>query len=198
MFKIYYKFFTENTKDLSNEKFLLCNLPQEVLDHINKKQHFKKKYESLFLWNFLDEIIYENYHYHLKDTKIYFNENGKPSLKECFISLSHTSNLCVIGISDTNIGLDVEKIRPLANLDKLVNTLFIDNVSSNNLLKDFWQAWTSYEANLKYEGKSLGYPKHQLGKTEALFYEIKDLEDVYIIAYKNENMQKCMKFIKME
>lgn len=87
--------------------------------------------------------------------KVMVGEYGKP-YKENGIkfNISHSNNLCIIGVSSIEIGVDIEFVRN-RNLD-IMNRFFAkeekDNVSS---LKDFYKVWTNKESLVKCIGVGL-------------------------------------------
>ncbi len=62
-------------------------------------------------------------------------------------SLSHSHGVLMLGISRTEIGVDVEKIRPV-NLDKF-------GFLGAKTEEDFFRKWTEKESWLKYTGAGL-------------------------------------------
>lgn len=84
--------------------------------------------------------------------------NGKPFLKnypDFHFNISHSNNLIAIAIDNSQIGIDIEKIREV-NL-KLANRHFCENeinfINSNN--ERFFEIWTKKEAYLKQTGKGI-------------------------------------------
>ena len=100
------------------------------------------------------------------------NEFGKPFLDERFASsgiyfnVSHSKNLVVIGVAfDRQIGVDVEFVRPINDLDSVARRCFTD--FERELLapggldwktSSFFSCWTRKEAFVKAIGKGLSVP----------------------------------------
>lgn len=89
------------------------------------------------------------------------NENGKPFLKDngVFFSISHADGLCAVCISDTEIGIDCEKIDQAyaKKIEAFSKRYFLDNEikllkESQNPLFDFFKIWTTKEAYIKKYG----------------------------------------------
>tara|TARA_Y100000385_G_C12986799_1_gene591014 strand:+ start:161 stop:739 length:579 start_codon:yes stop_codon:yes gene_type:complete len=59
----------------------------------------------------------------LPESSIYYNKYGAPEVKNNFISISHSSNLTAIILSNNKVGLDVEKIssRPVMLASKFIS-----------------------------------------------------------------------------
>lgn len=101
---------------------------------------------------------------HLNNDCIEFEQNdfGKPYIKgarDFHYNISHTRNAIAVAISDTPIGIDIEKITN-AEL-KIVNRFFTAkeqiyiNKNKKETNKLFYQIWTKKEAYIKFIGKGL-------------------------------------------
>lgn len=77
-------------------------------------------------------------------------DGGKPHFDtdEAHFNLSHSYGVVMLGISDSEIGVDVEKIRPV-DFKKFD---FIDADDED----EFFEKWTEKESWLKFTGKGLG------------------------------------------
>jgi 4'-phosphopantetheinyl transferase len=125
-------------------------LPQN-LDQYKKYKDKKQYNQSLNGWYFLYTILKEKFYTDLKDYTILCNEDNKPFIKElpnlCF-NISHSAKIVVIAISTNNIGVDVEIVNERKNITKLQDKMIkMDKVFEN---KNFFAAWTIYEAKFKY------------------------------------------------
>lgn len=92
-----------------------------------------------------------------------YNEHGKPHLNELHFNLSHTEHHAVLAISkNTPVGIDIETIRAIENLDFILQTAFTEH-EKNALRKlpteeqqiAFWRCWTRKEALMK--GIGIGF-----------------------------------------
>ena len=78
--------------------------------------------------------------------------NGKPILEFCKFSLSHSNNAAVCAISENDVGVDIEKIRPINRRPKY--KLFTED-ENDYVNRDaqysirFLEVWTRKEALLK-------------------------------------------------
>ena len=90
-------------------------------------------------------------------------EKGKPFIKgydNLYFNISHSEEVVVLGISNKEIGVDVEKIRHFEN--KLVDYVFTseDKKVSNQLKKEpdvcYTMLWTIKESIMKHSGKGTG------------------------------------------
>lgn len=100
--------------------------------------------------------------------KIYTNENGKPYVKKnIYFNLSHSGHYVVAAVSGKQIGIDVEKIKPVkknmldyfctANDKKYI--LGEEKNEGENIpeaaLERFFEVWTFKEAFLKCTGEGM-------------------------------------------
>jgi 4'-phosphopantetheinyl transferase len=86
-----------------------------------------------------------------------YSSYGKPSLRSTRIqfNLAHSQHLALYAVTyDRLVGIDVEAIRPVENLDSLVQRFFLPSeykaIQNNEAL--FFQYWTCKEAFLKAIG----------------------------------------------
>lgn len=127
---------------------------------INKLNDIDKKRFYLMTYNYQKNFLLGRY---LLDksgidiSKIYYNTNGKPLIKDKYFSISHTSTMTILVIHDKNIGIDIEEVRKIDPRVKnflLQNINFDKNINKNKddfLLKEF----VKREAYIKFMGLSL-------------------------------------------
>jgi len=87
----------------------------------------------------------------LTDADLYYNEFGKPLLKNGrHISISHSYYFSTIAISGDDIGIDIEMVRDKIKViqHKFVNTDF-DALSNEDLIKQYTIIWGAKEAMYK-------------------------------------------------
>lgn len=78
-----------------------------------------------------------------------YTETGKPLTDGAFFSVSHSGDVAACAVSDREVGLDVEKLRPVPK--RLGRAL-----DCTETAESFWQQWTRREAALKCRGETLG------------------------------------------
>ena len=96
---------------------------------------------------------------------------GKPALSGCLkktlsFNLSHSENLAVYGFAEgLQVGVDIEQIRPLDDLDAMANMTFssaecfeLKARTGAEKLDLFYMLWTCKEAVLKMMGSGLTQP----------------------------------------
>lgn len=88
------------------------------------------------------------------------SEHGKPYLPQqpVYFNISHSGDYVVIAISETNIGVDIEKLRH--NKMRVARRFFSDTeinlIQSSKIPdQDFTRLWSLKEAYLKYRGSGL-------------------------------------------
>lgn len=108
--------------------------------------------------------------------QINYGKHGKPFLdsigtkSNIQFNLSHSKNILVIAISlGQSVGVDIEKIRKLADLDMLVATICSQHekdqfkkLPDTEKLLSFFRCWTRKEAYIKAIGTGLHTPLDQL------------------------------------
>lgn len=129
-------------------KILIAEI-SEILEHIDKstlESEFtsQKRNVEYSLGRFLAKCGARAFYG--KDNAIISEKRKKPFIKfaNFDFSISHSDNLAGVAFDDTNVGLDIEKIKPrnLAKLAKRYGENFEDEIA-------FYKFWTSYEAQYK-------------------------------------------------
>lgn len=153
-FKIFNNNFTEDDYKIYN------TLSIERKNKIDKRNtDINKKiclYSDIILRHFLCKET------HLKNSDLLFlkNEFGKPYLSNFTnikYNISHTKDALLIGISDKEIGVDIEKKRNI-NI-RIAKRFFTENeykyILEKNSSNRFLEVWTRKEAYAKFVGKGL-------------------------------------------
>uniref|UniRef100_Q01XE3 4'-phosphopantetheinyl transferase n=1 Tax=Solibacter usitatus (strain Ellin6076) TaxID=234267 RepID=Q01XE3_SOLUE len=87
------------------------------------------------------------------------HEKGKPYLchaPELQFNLSHSSDRALVAITlDNPVGVDLERIRPLAEHAAIAERYFPPSERQPGDQEDFFRRWTRYEAVLKAQGVGL-------------------------------------------
>ncbi len=125
--------------------------------------------------------------------------SGKPYFRDnCFFNISHSGDYAAVGISDCEIGLDIERIRPgystaLENRvlhEKEREILNKYSVPSEHTAM-FFAMWTKKEAFLKNTGAGLRRNPEEIDLSENLYNE--DGTDYFFKTYdiKNYKLSVC-------
>ncbi len=134
--------------DVSNAE----KVKQETLREFQKKEiSDENKWKThclsyLLVDKFLEEV------YGIESREVVFDE-GKPVLIDGgkYFSISHSEDLIAIAFSDSNCGVDIEKIK-LREFKKISERMGFEAET----LGEFYEEWTKYEALYKL-GKNLEY-----------------------------------------
>lgn len=187
MIKIYY------TNKHLEDKFIEENFPKTINKHIKKKHNQNSINTSKRTWELLREIVLKEFLLELKNLDIIFNENGKPITKKFYFSISHSSIVSIVAISDKEVGIDIEEINDTPRIRNLAQRLLKDK--NNDNIENFYIAFTSYEASIKYNGNKIGYPKNNLERLDDCFNEIITINNKkYAISYKGEKVVEIMEY----
>lgn len=120
----------------------------------------------------LRDILAGYLHCHSRQIRFHYLPHGKPELllSEASVrfefNLSHSSGLLVLAVSvGRKVGVDVERVRRLPNLDQIASNSFsnyeqteLSDLSGEDKLLGFFRCWTRKEAYLKARGDGLLIP----------------------------------------
>ena len=124
----------------------------------NSSPKEKHEHEHNIAYSLLDKMLKNN---GIEEYEFIKNENGKPFLKSIpvFFSISHTDGFCAVCISDSEVGIDCEKIDESyrGKIELFSDRYFVDNelallTKSENKVLDFFRIWTGKEAYIKKFG----------------------------------------------
>ncbi len=121
------------------------------------------------------------------DAEIYSSDKGKPYTDSIFFNISHSGNRAVCTFGITEIGVDIEKIRPVSS-GLLGRIAFPNERSKVSAEKEILRLWTRKEAFAKCLGTGIGEEIWKVDLTADVFsykseiYRLKTflLEDYYI------------------
>jgi 4'-phosphopantetheinyl transferase len=96
------------------------------------------------------------------EVRFVYRSHGKPALDRAGpgFNLSHTDGLALLGLTlESEIGVDVERIRSIENRDQIAERYFSPAEYGQVLSDDaFFQCWTRKEAYIKAVGGGLSIP----------------------------------------
>lgn len=129
-------------------------LPKERQEKVARYRFEKDKLTSTVAGLLIRHMIGER--------ELVYGEYHKPYIKDCddhFFSLSHSERCVAIAIDDTEIGVDVEKIRT-KDIEKLAERFFSFGeiayiAQSSDKPIAFTEVWTRKEAYLKCKGTGI-------------------------------------------
>lgn len=129
---------------------------QEILDCSNEKTRQEKTYD----WKLLETLVKEKLSLNMKDVHFY-KEGTKWKAKEFYFSMSHSGSLVMVGISNSPIGVDIQKFDTSINVTALSNKVLSKDekrnlypVTASKLIK----VWAEKEAIFKKGNEALFNP----------------------------------------
>ncbi len=137
-------------------------------------EHLRRSYElsqggmRMLLAHYLD--------CHPRDVEFTFGPRGKPALRDGRIrfNMAHSSNLAIYAFTqDCEIGIDIEKMRSIPDLEQIADRYFcsaersevLSNKDSSARHEAFFRCWTRKEAYVKAVGTGLYLPLNQFQTT---------------------------------
>ena len=165
----------------------------------SKYNEESSKRRSSFAWHALEKILLKEFNIALNKDMIVFNKHGKPYLKDShtYFNISHSSDYVVIGLSDSEIGVDIEKLVSKDRSLHLINRLnknFIDEFNSSLDPQEFFtKCWISIESYSKMLGKGLSFNliKDHTCLNESIFEIINSkTKEVFYFTALNKNNDK--------
>lgn len=171
--KIYYKHIDFNV-DYPIDDFL--EIDRNIINRIiNKDAKYRKIAGYYLFYSVLGE--YRN--------KVKISEHGKPYLEgeKIYFNISHSFSIATMAVSELNLGLDIEKIRPFDL--RLINRGICESdrdklLSSKENYSLFYKYWTAKESIIKYDGRGFGIDLKSINVTKILSEQEK----------KNNNLKK--------
>ncbi|BFH20424.1 4'-phosphopantetheinyl transferase superfamily protein [Paenibacillus melissococcoides] len=152
--------------DQATLQHLLRLLPPDRQDKINRFHHKADAYRSLLAEVLVRKIIAERTGLANSQIRFHYNSYGKPELASeqrlCF-NISHSGEWIACAVHDTEVGIDVEQIKPI---DLSVARRFfsaeeyelLENKPPEGRLEMFYDLWTLKESYVKLRGQGLSIP----------------------------------------
>ena len=160
MFKLYFysDFEKLSEKELSE---IIENLPQSVKERAERYKKEEDRKKSFICYNLLKEALEKDYG--IVNFELHFSEQGKPYIKgrnDIFFNISHSKKCCVCVISDKEIGVDIEEIKPFSQ--RLAEKVCSENEliqieNSSDKAREFTKIWTMKESFIKMTGDGFSY-----------------------------------------
>ena len=149
-------YFCKNDENLFDRPEILKYLPEKRQEKANKLKMSADKNNAVIAWLLL---VYALKNPRLPDFSYY--ENGKPYFKEfpdIHFNISHCKQGVVCGVSNKEIGVDIQDIRPfnLSLAKRVCNSYeleFLNNAKNKEY--EFIKLWTKKEAILKQSGTGI-------------------------------------------
>ena len=134
-------------------------------DRAAKVQRLKvkqKQLQSLFAKLLLRAVLCDRLNVQNSELEFFVTENGKPYLKDhkVYFSISHTASLVAVALSNSEVGVDIEAVRPLKH-NGYTKFLTADEqiyIGADSTWSEqrFFEVWTKKEAYFKRFGEGIG------------------------------------------
>lgn len=131
-------------------------------------------------------------YFNIENYELIYNENNKPYIKdsEVYFNISHSGDYVAVIISDTEVGIDIQKIQGLKL--NVAKRFFHENeykkiIEENDIYKQtelFYTYWTMKESYTKALGRGLAIPLNSFDVTDCNF-------DYYLQEINVDNNYKC-------
>ena len=160
-------------------------MPIERIKKYNQYSSNKNKLNCLVSYLLLWFALKQN---HLIEShpSFTYGANQKPYIKQnsnIFFNISHTNGCVTCAISNSEIGVDIEKIRPInLNISKKICTpseqkLFDKSSNKSNFLLTIW---TKKESYVKCKGMGYSYGLKNVDTTKIRSFKLRKYKDYYI------------------
>lgn len=158
MFKVY--IINTHQIKLTNDYYQF--VPSKKLKKVQNSTNETYIKEQLIGQKLLNYILVADYHLDLSKIEYIYNDYGKPYLKNLnlFFSISHSNGVVAVGVSDKEVGIDLELVRPVP-FALVKKVLSMDELSKYQSLDEkekleyFFSIWTKKEALVKKNGTSV-------------------------------------------
>ena len=189
-----YKLYLLDLKELNDDNTFLF-----FFNKLNKVQKEKVKEYSLRKKQNILLSEYLLYNYFFSNEEFFYNQYGKPYLKNKYFNISHADNYLLLGIADEEIGVDMQKITFKKNVEKLFSE------EKQNLLKTakekmFTRYWVLKESYAKYLGVGISKKilQETIKKKDVYFYEYEDLNGYMIaVCLKNKYPKEKINYLTL-
>lgn len=141
----------------------------ERKNYINRLKG-NRKIISYLSWLFLKEIVLKEYNLNVDELNLSYNEYNKPLFKEFFFNISHSNNVIAIGISNKEIGVDVQLVSD----------------SINFLLKEVKKDLNKYELTKLFSASEAYYKKIGTGLNRSFLKENVFIEKQELIKFNSD------------
>lgn len=142
------------------------NIPKEKKKTVKKFYYDIDRYRTISGYSLLKYLAKK--YYNISEYTFRYNKYGKPYFNEyenIFFNISHSHEWVICGISNNEIGVDVEKIKDLKNKAYILGVAkqimtddeleHLKKCNGNTLNSEFFRYWTAKEALLKCIGSGL-------------------------------------------
>lgn len=166
-------------------------------DEQNRAQRFRfrKDHDLFVIGRYITKMMLAYYTGSTPESvKIMPDSFGKPTCKmNLFFNISHADDQLLLGFSNSEIGVDIERVDPAVDIDRIGERHFSEmeleklwNCTRDERTETFFEIWTQKESLIKGIGKGLSIPLqdfnviNQNGKVLWEFPNEKNYGDWYV------------------
>lgn len=172
MFKVY--IINTHQIKLTNDYYQF--VPSKKLKKVQNSTNETYIKEQLIGQKLLNYILVADYHLDLSKIEYIYNDYGKPYLKNLnlFFSISHSNGVVVVGVSEKEVGIDLELVRPVPFV-LVKKVLSMDELSKYQSLDEkekleyFFSIWTKKEALVKKNGTSVIFNANKIASDKKIY-----------------------------
>lgn len=132
------------------ENVLLSLLPSRRRERMLRMKTAEKRREPLCAYALLWMALRERYGWR-QLPEMALTDRGKPWFPEhpeVHFNLSHTAGAALVGISDSPLGVDIEKLRPISRRS-------MERIAGVDTEEEFFRSWVRREARVKRSGTGI-------------------------------------------
>jgi phosphopantetheine--protein transferase-like protein len=132
--------------------------PKERDDEIRNAQNIKVKKQKYFVWKLLEHAIKDTFGLDIKDLKIEKKDSGKWVCDKCYFSLSHSEDIVAVALSNSEVGVDIERIRPIKE-NAIIKTLTdsekeqLSKITPSAKQRFLLEKWSQKESIFKFSNQ---------------------------------------------
>lgn len=132
--------------------------PKERDDEIRNAQNIKVKKQKYFVWKLLEHAIEDTFGLDIKDLKIEKKDSGKWVCDKCYFSLSHSEDIVAVALSNSEVGVDIERIRPIKE-SAIIKTLTdsekeqLSKITPSARQRFLLEKWSQKESIFKFSNQ---------------------------------------------
>jgi 4'-phosphopantetheinyl transferase len=164
----YFIYNIENLTDSEYEKWFSL-MTEEKQERVSRYKDSERRKCSVAGEKLVKEYIGKSLNISPEALVIFTDKNGKPYIENCplYFNISHCENTLIYAFSDEEIGIDIEKIRPISQsvlkrffsteeqefvLGKPLNESESEDYDKPQILENFYRIYTLKEAICKKSG----------------------------------------------
>lgn len=123
---------------------------KESLSHISNQRVIDQKRSS---YGLLKEAVKNLLGFDDDFSSVKSTPSGKPFCKDYYFSISHSNEFVVVALSNTNVGVDIERIDESRNLNNLKRIILHENEKHSKVesIDDLLLLWVKKEAKFKFD-----------------------------------------------